>query len=49
MARHTRIKLAALATSFIAAFGIIAVSPGTAAHAGGGNVVSQRDRLPTCC
>jgi hypothetical protein len=30
MARHTRIKLAALATTFVAALGIVAVAPATA-------------------
>ena len=33
MARHTRIKLAALATTFVAALGIVAVSPATSADA----------------
>ena len=40
MARHTKMKLAALATSFVAALGILAVSPATAAHAGGGKIAS---------
>ena len=35
MARHTKMKIAALATSFVAALGIVAVSPATASHAGG--------------
>jgi hypothetical protein len=50
MARHTRIKLAALATSFVAAFGIIAISPATSAHAGGTHVTNLRgtDRMPCC-
>ena len=34
MARHTRIKLAAVATTFVAALGIVAVSPATGADAG---------------
>jgi hypothetical protein len=34
MARHTRIKLAAIATTFVAALGIVAVSPATGADAG---------------
>jgi hypothetical protein len=34
MARHTRIKLAALATSFVAALGIVAIGPATGADAG---------------
>jgi hypothetical protein len=40
MARHTKLKLAALATSFVAALGIVAVSPATASHAGGGKTAS---------
>ncbi|HEX3932145.1 MAG TPA: hypothetical protein VHW64_15680 [Nocardioides sp.] len=47
MARHTRIKLAALATSFVAALGIVAISPATASHAGGTHT-SLRDRQ-LCC
>jgi hypothetical protein len=34
MTRQTRIKVAALATSFVAALGIIAISPATASQAG---------------
>lgn len=34
MARHTKIKLAALATSFVAALGIVATAPMTVADAG---------------
>jgi len=34
MARHTKIKIAALATSFVAALGIVATAPMTAADAG---------------
>ncbi|HET8666279.1 MAG TPA: hypothetical protein VFM08_18330 [Nocardioides sp.] len=34
MARHTRIKLAAVATTLVAALGIVAVSPATGADAG---------------
>ena len=50
MARHTRIKLAALATTFVATLGIIAVSPATSAHAGGGHSVSLRDTgRQLCC
>jgi hypothetical protein len=48
MARHTRIKLAALATTFVAALGIIAVSPATASHANGGVNTSLRDRVGCC-
>ena len=50
MARHTRIKLAALATTFVAALGIVAVSPATASHAGGGHVTNMRDTgRQLCC
>jgi hypothetical protein len=34
MARHTKIKIAALATSFVAALGIVAAGPVTSADAG---------------
>jgi hypothetical protein len=34
MARHTKIKFAALATSVVAALGIVAVGPMTSASAG---------------
>ncbi len=34
MARHTKIKIAALATSFVAALGIVATAPMTVADAG---------------
>jgi hypothetical protein len=34
MARHTRIKLAAVATTLVAALGIVAVGPATGADAG---------------
>ncbi|MGC4110847.1 MAG: hypothetical protein QM747_10565 [Nocardioides sp.] len=47
MARHTRIKLAALATSFIAALGVMAIAPATASNAGGTHT-SLRDRQ-FCC
>lgn len=47
MARQTRIKLAAVATTLVAALGIIAVSPATASHAGG-TTTSLRDRQ-LCC
>lgn len=47
MARHTRIKLAALATSFVAALGVVAISPATAAHAGVSHV-NRNDRIGCC-
>ena len=50
MARHTRIKLAALATTFVAALGVVAISPATASHAGGTTVSRlSTDRHPGCC
>jgi hypothetical protein len=49
MARHTRIKLAALATSFVAAIGIVAIAPATSADAGRGHVVQMRGGYDTCC
>lgn len=49
MARHTRIKLAALATTFVAALGVVAVSPATASHAGGvSSSLRGTDRMPCC-
>jgi hypothetical protein len=49
MARQTRIKLAALATSLVAGLGVIALAPATSAHAGDGTShTSLRDRQ-LCC
>jgi hypothetical protein len=45
MARH-KIKLAALATTFVAAIGIMAVSPATGADAGG---THARTVVSKCC
>lgn len=47
MARHTKIKIAALATSFVAALGIMAISPATGLDAGHARV-SARD-VSGCC
>ena len=47
MARHTRIKIAALATSFVAAIGIMAISPATGADAGRGGTTQLRN--VDCC
>ena len=49
MARHTKIKLAALATSFVAAIGIVAVAPATSADAGHRQITKLRGGLDTCC
>ena len=49
MARHTRSRLAALATTFVAALGIVAVAPATASDAGGGTHTSFKGKLPVCC
>jgi hypothetical protein len=48
MARHTKIKLAALATSFVAAIGIMAVAPATSADAGHARVTQMRG-IEGCC
>lgn len=48
MARHTRIKLAALATTFVAALGVVAVSPATASDAGGARNAVGSGRA-VCC
>ena len=42
MARHTKIKLAALATTFVAAIGIVAVAPATSADAGHARIAHAR-------
>ena len=47
MARHTKTKLAALTFSFVAALGVVAAGPITAADAGHSPLkISARD---TCC
>ena len=48
MARHTKIKLAALATSFVAAIGIVAVAPATSADAGHARITHAR-AVDGCC
>jgi hypothetical protein len=45
MARQTRVKIAALVTTFVAALGIVAVSPATSSHAATPTI---RDRQ-WCC
>jgi hypothetical protein len=47
MARHTKLKIAALATSLVAALGVLAVSPATASNAGGATRTAY-DRV-WCC
>ena len=47
MARHTKTKFAALAVSFVAALGIVAVSPATGSDAGGAKMSVQRNY--DCC
>ncbi|HEY3528191.1 MAG TPA: hypothetical protein VGK78_03500 [Nocardioides sp.] len=49
MARHTKIKLAALATSFVAAIGIVAVGPATSADAGHSQITQLRGGYEGCC
>jgi hypothetical protein len=49
MARHTKIKLAALATSFVAAIGIVAVAPATSADAGHSRVTNFKVVDGGCC
>ena len=48
MARHTRIKLAAVATTFVAALGIAAVSPATASDAGHARDLVGTGRVGCC-
>ena len=47
MARHTKIKIAALATSFVAALGIVAAGPVTSADAG--KAPTQNVKSIDCC
>jgi hypothetical protein len=47
MARHTRIKLAAVATTVVAALGIVATAPMTAADAG--KSPARSTLKDTCC
>jgi hypothetical protein len=49
MARHTKIKLAALATSLVAAVGIIAASPATSSDASHGRTTVQLRSVDGCC
>jgi hypothetical protein len=46
MARQSRMKLAALATTLVAALGIVAIAPATAADAGGSRSVGPKQ---LCC
>jgi len=48
MARHSRIKVAALAASFVAALGIVAIAPATSADAGKAPIKSSL-RNYECC
>jgi hypothetical protein len=47
MARHTKTKIAALAFSFVAALGVVAAGPITAADAGHSPLKSSAKE--TCC
>jgi hypothetical protein len=47
MARHTKMKIAALATTLVAALGMAAISPATASHAG--KVTSNSRDNQWCC
>ena len=48
MARHTKIKIAALAASFVAALGIVAAGPVTSADAGKAPVQSSVKNWECC-
>jgi hypothetical protein len=48
MARHTKMKIAALATTLVAALGMAAISPATASHAGKVSTSNVRDNQ-WCC
>ena len=47
MARHTRVKVAAVAASFVAALGIVAIGPATSADAG--KATSLMRATDHCC
>jgi hypothetical protein len=47
MARHTKMKIAALATTLIATLGMAAISPATASHAGKVPQISRDNQW--CC
>ena len=50
MARHTRIKLAAIATTFVATLGVAPIAPATADNAGKSHVTTNmRGDINTCC
>jgi hypothetical protein len=50
MARHTKIKVAALAASFVATVGLVAVGPATSADAGKTvHSTSYVGKAPLCC
>lgn len=49
MARHTKIKLAALAASFVATLGIVAVGPATSADAGHAPAQHSLRGIEGCC
>ena len=48
MARHTKIKIAAILTSAVAALGVVAVGPATVANAGHA-VTQSRTVHNECC
>ncbi|MGA8245912.1 MAG: hypothetical protein WB797_03340 [Nocardioides sp.] len=47
MARHTKMKIAALATTLVATLGMAAISPASASHAG--KVTSHSRDNQWCC
>jgi hypothetical protein len=48
MARHTKMKIAALATTLVATLGMAAISPATASHSGKVVTSNSRDNQ-WCC
>jgi hypothetical protein len=48
MARNTKMKIAALATTLVATLGMAAISPATASHAGKVSTSNARDNS-WCC
>ena len=48
MARHTKMKIAALATTLVATLGVAAIAPATASHAGKVTQTNVRDNQYCC-
>jgi len=49
MARNTKMKLAAIATTIVATLGVAAIAPATADSAGKTHTTNMRAEYPGCC